>query len=250
MSSTPRKRPVVAIDGPAGSGKSTTARAVAEALGFVHLDSGALYRAVTLLALELPEPPDAWRGEGLADLARRRAVVMAVAGGARAGARAGAGAGALAGARHGEVTIDGVSPGERLRSEAVTREVSRVAAMPAVRRFVNGILRQLAREGGVVLDGRDIGTAVFPDAEVKVFLVADAGERARRRLLERGATPGPAALASEADELKRRDERDSRRDVAPLARAADAVLLDTTRLRVEEQVQAVVDLVRQRPSGA
>jgi cytidylate kinase len=232
VSSTPRRRPVVAIDGPAGSGKSTSARAVAEALGFVHLDSGALYRAVTLVALELPEPPDAWRPEALADRARRKGVAMVVTGGS--------------GARHGEVTIGGVSGGERLRSEAVTREVSRVAAMPAVRAFVNEILRALAREGGVVLDGRDIGTAVFPDAEVKVYLVADPGERARRRLLERGRRADAAALRTEEDALTRRDDYDSRRDVAPLAQAPDAVLLDTTRLRVDEQVEAVVDLVRQR----
>ncbi|MGA2383593.1 MAG: (d)CMP kinase [Gemmatimonadales bacterium] len=230
MSSTPRRRPVVAIDGPAGSGKSTTAHGVAEALGFVHLDSGALYRAVTLLALELPEPPDAWRPAALADLARRKAVTM-VLGGPRG---------------HGDVTIGGVSAGERLRSEAVTREVSRVAAMAAVRDFVNGILRGLARDGGVVLEGRDIGTAVFPDAEVKVFLVADANERARRRLVERGRTPDAAALETEAGALTRRDDYDSRRDAAPLAQAADAVLLDTTALTIEQQVRAVVDLVRRR----
>ncbi|HVO33937.1 MAG TPA: (d)CMP kinase, partial [Gemmatimonadales bacterium] len=200
------------------------------ALGFVHLDSGALYRAVTLLALELPEPPDAWRPKALADLARKRGVAMVL------GHPPG----------HGEVTIGGVSAGDRLRSDAVTREVSRVAAMPEVREFVNGILRGLARDGGVVLDGRDIGTAVFPDAEVKVYLVADAAERARRRLLEHGRTPDAGALRAEEDALTRRDDYDSRRGVAPLARADDAVLLDTTRLNVQEQVRGVVDLVRQR----
>ena len=234
MSSTPRRRPVVAIDGPAGSGKSTTARAVAEALGFIHLDSGALYRAVTLLALELPEPPGEWRPEALADLARRKRVAMVL------GRALGKGGG------HADVTIEGMGAGERLRSEAVTREVSRVAAMAPVRDFVNGILRALAAEGGVVLDGRDIGTTVFPDAEVKVFLVADAAERSRRRLVERGRTPDAGALRAEAEALTRRDEHDSRRDVAPLARAPDAVILDTTRLRVEEQVRAVVDLVLER----
>jgi cytidylate kinase len=232
VSSTPRRRPVVAIDGPAGSGKSTTARAVAEALGFVHLDSGALYRAVTLLALELPEAPGAWRGKALADLARRKGVTMVLRRGPEGG--------------HGDVTIGAVSAADRLRSDAVTREVSRVAAMAEVRDFVNGILRALAAEGGVVLDGRDIGTAVFPDAEVKVFLVADAAERARRRLIERGRTPDAGGLRAEADALARRDEYDSRRDVAPLAQAPDAVRLDTTRLSVEEQVRAVLDLVRRR----
>jgi len=229
-SSTPRKRPVVAIDGPAGSGKSTTARLAAAALGFVHLDSGALYRAVTLLALELPGPPEAWRPKALADLARRKSVAM-VPGGTPP---------------HGAVTVGGADPGDRLRGEAVTREVSRVAAMAEVRDFVNGILRGLAREGGVVLDGRDIGTAVFPDAEVKIYLVADAGERARRRLLERGRTTDAAALRSEEDALTRRDEKDSHRSVAPLARAKDAVLVDTTDLTIDEQVRTVVNLVRER----
>lgn len=232
-SSTPRKQPVVAIDGPAGSGKSTTARAVAAALGFLHLDSGALYRAVTLLALDLPGPPDAWQPERLVALAREKQVAMV--------RRSPAG--------HGEVTIGGVSAGDRLRNEAVTREVSRVAAMGPVREFVNRILREQAGEGGVVLDGRDIGTAVFPDAEVKVFLVADAAERARRRLLERGRTPDAGGLRAETDALTRRDEYDSRREVAPLARAPDAVLLDTTRLSVDEQVRAVVELVRRRSGG-
>jgi cytidylate kinase len=228
VSPTPRSRPVVAIDGPAGSGKSTTARAVAEALGFVHLDSGALYRAVTLLALEQPEPPDAWRPAALADLARRKAVTMVL------------------GPGHADVRIGGAGAGERLRSEAVTREVSRVAAMAEVRAFVNGILRGLAAEGGVVLEGRDIGTAVFPDAEVKVFLVADPLERARRRLLERGRAAEGPALENEAAALTRRDDHDSRREVAPLSQAADAVLLDTTDLTLEQQVRTVVEMVRRR----
>lgn len=228
MSSTRRSRPVVAIDGPAGSGKSTTARAVAEELGFVHLDSGALYRAVTLVALEGPGAPASWDGAALVERARARRV-------------------ALAGCEPGrtcDVTVDGQSVGDRIRSEAVTREVSRVAAMAPVRDFVNALLREAARAGGVVLDGRDIGTAVFPDAEAKVFLVADAAERARRRLLERRRGTDPRSLAAEAEALVRRDDYDSRRDLAPLARAPDAVLLDTTRLDFGEQVRAVVDLVR------
>lgn len=224
---------MVAIDGPAASGKSTTARAVAEALGFQHLDSGALYRAVTLLALEQPGPADAWRPEALVALARARGVAMT-----RGGPTDSL-----------DVTIGGKSAAERLRSEAVTREVSRVAAMGPVREFVNGILREIAYDGGVVLDGRDIGTVVFPDAEVKVFLVADSAERARRRLVERGRTPDAGSVAAESKELARRDEHDSGREVAPLAQARDAVRLDTTRLSVEEQVRAVVELVH-RTAGS
>lgn len=228
MSSTRRSRPVVAIDGPAGSGKSTTAQAVAAQLGFVHLDSGALYRAVTLVALDGPDAPERWSGAALAERARARSVALA-----------GCGPG-----RTCDVTVDGESVGDRLRSEAVTREVSRVAAMGPVRDFVNALLREAARAGGVVLDGRDIGTAVFPDAEVKVFLVADAAERARRRLLERERGTDAESLAAEADALVRRDDYDRRRDLAPLSRAPDAVLLDTTRLAFGEQVSAVVEAVR------
>ena len=234
MSSTPRSRPVIAIDGPAASGKSTTARAVADALGYAHIDSGALYRAVTLLALERPEPPERWRGEDLVERSRERGLGLAP----------------FAPPATAQVTVAGAPLGEALRSEAVTAEVSRVAAMGPVREFVNRLLRAAAADGGVVLDGRDIGTAVFPDAEVKVFLVADPAERARRRLVERGHAADPARVRAEAQDLVRRDRHDSTRDVAPLARAPDAELLDTTALSFAEQVQAIVDLVRRRPGAA
>jgi cytidylate kinase len=228
MSSTPPRRLIVAIDGPAGSGKSTTARAVAEALGYAHLDSGALYRAVTLVALDAGERPPRWAGDALARLARERGVAL------QRRERGGAW----------EVTIGGVPAGDALRSETVTRNVSAVSALPEVRDFVNERLRAAARDGGVVLEGRDIGTVVFPDAAVKVFLVAEPAERARRRLLERGRTVERASVEDETQALLARDALDSSRAVAPLARASDAVLLDTTQLGFEEQVRAVVDLAR------
>lgn len=233
MSSTPRRRPIVAIDGPAASGKSTTARAVADALGFEHIDSGALYRAVTLIALELPEPPEQWRAEDLA--ARAGALGVSLARSSAAGTL--------------DVMVQGKSVGARLRGDAVTREVSRVAAMGQVRDFVNRLIRDAAPNGGVVLDGRDIGTAVFPDAEVKVFLVADPEERARRRLAERGLASDPKDVRLEAEALVRRDDRDASRDVAPLARAPDAVLVDTTTLSFEQQVRAIVDLVQRKAAS-
>ena len=226
MSST-RRKPIVAIDGPAASGKSTTARAVARALGFQHIDSGAVYRAVTLVALEQPGPPERWRAEALVAAARARGVGLAAPG---AGTRG--------------VTVGGRAADEALRGEAVTREVSRVAAMAPVREFVNGLIRAAVPDGGAVLDGRDIGTAVFPDAEVKIYLVADAAERARRRLAERGIAADAGSVRSEADALVGRDTKDSSRPVAPLARASDAVLLDTTTLTFDEQVSAILDLVR------
>ena len=222
----------MAIDGPAASGKSTTARAVARELGFCHVDSGALYRALTLLALERLGPPAGWVEAAVVAEGRARGVAAEPRG------------------ERLEVLVGGASVGEAIRSEAVTREVSRVAAMPAVREFVNALLRAAAREGGVVMDGRDIGTVVFPDAEVKVFLVADAGERARRRLLERGLTPDACGLRAETDALVSRDARDAGREVAPLRPAEDAVELDTTGLGFAEQVRRVVALVRERwPSG-
>ena len=221
-----RRRPIVAIDGPAASGKSTTARAVARELGFCHVDSGAVYRALTLLAGERLGPPAAWEGAAIVAEGRARGVAVAPRGTTL------------------EITVGGASVGEAIRSAAVTDEVSHVAAMPAVRDFVNELLREAAREGGVVMDGRDIGTVVFPDAEVKVFLVADVGERARRRLLERGAVPDARALRGEAEALLARDGRDAGREVAPLRPAADAVALDTTGLSFGEQVRRVVALVR------
>lgn len=227
-----RSRPVVAIDGPAASGKSTTAHAVARELGFCHVDSGALYRTLTLLALERLGPPAGWREEAVAAEGRARHVSAAPV-----GIRL-------------EVRVGSEPVGDAIRSEAVTAEVSRVAAMPAVRDFVNELLREAAREGGVVMDGRDIGTVVCPDAEVKVFFVAEPGERARRRLLERGLAPEACALRAEADALVARDARDAGREVAPLRPASDAVELDTTRLSFAEQVRQVVALVRGRwPAG-
>lgn len=223
-----RRRPIVAIDGPAASGKSTTAQAVARALGFCHVDSGALYRAVTLVALEGLGAPEGWDGERVAAEARARGLAAAPAGGRL------------------EVTLGGVPVGDAVRSGPVTREVSRVAAMPAVRDFVNRLLRVAARDGGVVMDGRDIGTVVFPDAEVKVFLVADAGERAKRRLLEGGRSLDACSIREEAAALVARDVQDAGRAVAPLRAAPDAVPLDTTRLPFAEQVRRVVALVRER----
>ena len=227
-----RKRPIIAIDGPAASGKSSTARAVAEALGYVHIDSGAVYRACTLVALDTLGEPDGWTAERVATAAHGRGVSVR----------------ALPGAF--TVTIDGHDAEPGIREDRVTREVSRVAAMGAVRDFANGLLRRAAQGGGIVMDGRDIGTVVFPDAEVKVFMVADAEERARRRLAEKGGRDDRQSLEVEAGALRARDARDSRRDVAPLAMAEGAAVLDTTRLTFDQQVALVVDLARKAASAA
>jgi cytidylate kinase len=215
----------VTIDGPAGSGKSTTAREVARRLGFRHLDSGALYRAITFALLESDRPPESWpelTEEAVASL------------GVRIRGRAG-GFDVLLGERR----LD-----DELRTTRVTEQVSSLARIPAVRAALLGLQREAGRHGGLVADGRDMGTVVFPDAEVKVFLQADLRERARRRLLEQSIEPGTEAVAREADAIAVRDRGDSERALSPLRRPVGAVDLDTTGLTFEEQVEAVIARVR------
>jgi cytidylate kinase len=217
--------PVVAIDGPAASGKSSTAAAVARRLGLLHVDSGALYRGVTRVALDLG--PSAAPREILR-AAEERGLTL------RPG-RTGA-----------ELVLDGRPAEDRIRSAEVTASVSAVSALPEVREWVNVRLRGLAGPGRVlVLDGRDIGTAVFPDAAVKVFLVAAPEVRAGRRLRQRGEAVTPEQVATEADRIARRDQADASREVAPLKPAPDAVRLDTSALSFGEQVDRIVALVRQ-----
>jgi len=223
---------VIAIDGPAASGKSSTASLVARRLGCAHLDSGALYRAITLAVLDnVGEPWSAERVVALAeDLPVRLVLVDDLF----------------------RPEVAGVDVAQAIRSERVTRRVSEIAAIPEVRHWVN-VQQREAVQGhgrGVVVDGRDIGTVVFPDAPLKVFLTASPEERARRRLAERGGGgSGAADLRREAEVLAARDRADSTRAVAPLQAAADAVVLDTTRLSLEQQVQAVVALARARLPG-
>ena len=229
---------VIAIDGPAASGKSSTAAAVARGLGWAHLDSGALYRAVTLAVLDNLRDAgsgmrDAWPAQQVVALAEDLPVRLVLVGDAF------------------RPTVAGVDVEETIRSERVTRHVSAIAAIREVRNWVNVQQRDavagVAR--GVVVDGRDIGTVVFPDAPVKVFLTASPEERARRRLAQRGSRIDPAELAREAQALAARDHADSTRPVAPLRAAADAVRLDTTDLSLEQQAARVVALARERLPG-
>jgi len=222
---------IIAIDGPAGSGKSSTARAVARRLAFRHLDSGAFYRALTFAALRSGIDPERWDGLTAEELERLGVAAVPADEGFRL----------LALGR--DVTSE-------LRSPEVNAHVSRMARVPAVRDWLLARLRAAAKGADVVVDGRDIGTVVFPDAELKIFLVADPVERARRRLAEQGRPhPDPSELAEEVDRLAQRDRMDTEREVAPLRRADDAVLIDTTHLTFEEQVEKVVDLARARRSG-
>jgi len=230
---------VIAIDGPAASGKSSTASLVARRLGWVHLDSGALYRAITLGALDnLGEQgvgsKERWSAERIVALAEDLPVRLVLVDDVF------------------RPEVAGVDVAQAIRSERVTQRVSEIAAIPEVRHWVNVQQREAVQghQRGVVVDGRDIGTVVFPDAPLKVFLTASPEERARRRLAERGGGgSGAADLRREAEVLAARDHADSTRAVAPLKAAADAVVLDTTRLSLEQQVQAVVALARARLPG-
>lgn len=219
------RHPVVTVDGPAGSGKSSTALAVARALGFRHLDSGALYRGLTLALIRSGVAEEDWNDLSEADLS-----ALAIELEPR-------------GDQFG-VLLDGMDPGEALRSPEVTRRVSRAAQVPAVRARLLDLQREAGRNGGVVTDGRDMGTVVFPEAEVKIFLVADLEERARRRLLQEGQDVSPEAVAGEAQSLRERDQADEEREVSPLRRPADAHVVDTTNLSFPEQVRRVVGWVR------
>ena len=225
---------VIAIDGPSASGKSSTARAVAERLGFAHLDSGSLYRGVTLVALR----EAARRGLPGDD---------ALAAGAEAVLRAAEDRGLMLhpdGAGF-AAYLEGEPVDVAIREADVTRHVSAVSAVPVVREWVNSRLRSMVRAGqDVVIDGRDIGTVVFPDADLKVFLTASPAARAGRRIGQRGGPPAEGELEREAGLLAARDHADSSRAVAPLRRADDAVELDTTGMGFGEVVDWIVQRAR------
>lgn len=215
--------PTIAIDGPGSAGKGTVARGVARKLGFQYVDSGAMYRAVALFAER--------RGVALDD----EAALTELAAGLRF--RFGWDGDVLM------VQVDGEDITRAIRSERAGHGASRVSALPGVRGALLGLQRGLAAMGGCVMDGRDIGTVVLPDAEVKVFLDADLDERARRRheeLVRRGEV---VAFESVRGDLSDRDERDRSRESAPLKAAVDAVVIDSTDLSVRQVIERVLDLI-------
>ncbi len=207
---------VIAIDGPAGSGKSTVARKVAARLGYQYVDTGAMYRAVAYAALEQRIPlDDASRLEQLAASLDLRFAASSQ------------GDRLLAGGK--DVT-------EAIRAPEVARAASVVSTFPGVRRALVALQQRLGREGHIVMEGRDIGTVVFPDARLKVYLDASPEQRGKRRWLEKGGD-----LAQVIDDIRQRDTRDSQREHSPLRRAPDAYYLDTTNLTEDEAVQRIVD---------
>lgn len=214
----------VAIDGPAGAGKSTVARLVAEKLGYIYVDTGAMYRTVTLKALR--EGTDLNDPAALGRLAERLDIrLLPEPGGQR-------------------VLMDGEDVTDRIRSADVTGAVSRVASVPEVRRVLVKLQRDMAARRGVVMDGRDIGTNVLPDAEVKVFMTASVRVRAERRWNEiRGKDP-EATIEGLMEAIESRDRADTERETSPLRRADDALLLDTSLISAEEAAERVVRMCR------
>jgi len=214
-------RIAIAIDGPAASGKSSTAKAVARALRFRHVDSGSLYRAATAARARRGGDPKSWTEESVVEAAREVSLQRVDSGFIP--------------------LIDGEPADSEMRGEPVTGSVSLVARMPAVRDWVNAQVRKARETDDVVVDGRDIGTVVFPNAQLKVYLVADAEERARRRLRERlYREPTADEIVAETAAILRRDNMDATQS----AMARDAVRIDTTRLTEKEQVERIVEMAR------
>jgi len=213
------KRLVIAIDGPSGAGKGTIARAISEALGYRHVDTGAMYRAVGWKA--------AFEGVPLEDeaavsaLARRAELVV----------------------EGGVVAIDGHDVTRAIRTPEIDKAATAVARLPKVREVLVARQRALGAEGGVVMEGRDIGTVVFPNADVKIYLDASAEERARRRATDTAHSGSQAGQAAVAEAIQARDKADTTRPVSPLALAPDAVHIDTTDMPVERVLNRVMELV-------
>ena len=224
-----RPEPRVAIDGPAGAGKSTVSRRVAEQLGYLLLDTGALYRCIAFAAKG--------KGHGWADTRSIGALARDIA--RRDGIRFEARADGPP-----RILLDGADVSTAIRTQEMAEGASQVSAIPEVRAALLDLQRSAARAGGVVLEGRDIGTVVLPDAEAKFFLTASIGVRAKRRYEELRARGEAPVLGIVEDEVRQRDERDTMRPVAPLRQAPDAVLVDSSAMTIDEVVATITERVR------
>ncbi|MGD0957443.1 MAG: (d)CMP kinase [Candidatus Acidiferrales bacterium] len=224
------KKLIIAIDGPVGSGKSTLARRVAELMGYVYIDTGAMYRSVALKALRRGVSLAA--GEELAVLASDTRIDLRGQGGAQ------------------QVFLDGEDVTAAIRTPEVAQAASKVAVVPGVRHVLVAEQRRAGEQGGVVMEGRDIGSVVFPDADLKIFLTASPQVRADRRWREHEQKGDAIDLARTLEEIRERDRRDSERSSSPLARANDAVVVDSTAMEPEEVARLVVMLAREQKSAS
>lgn len=213
---------IIAIDGPSGAGKGTVACAIAKALGYRHVDSGAMYRAVGWRALRDGVTLD--DEDAVARIAERARIEISTSG----------------------VTVDGVEVTREIRTPEIDRAAAAVARLPAVRTSLVNLQREMGAGGAIVMEGRDIGTVVFPGADVKIYLDAAPEERARRRAADPAHTGGPPAVSDVAKMLTARDEIDRTRTASPLYAAEDAVVIDTTGKAIEQVVDAVLTVIQER----
>jgi cytidylate kinase len=219
-------RIIITLDGPAGSGKSTVARELARALGYAYLDTGAMYRAVTLAVLR--KKIDCTNASRVIETLPDLTIDIRYDGGIQ------------------KTVLNGEDVSEAIRTPDVSRNVSAIAAIPEVRQHLVAQQQRMGRDGGYVVDGRDAGTVIFPNAAMKFFLTASVKERARRRQLELAAQQTSLTLEQMIDEIERRDRLDSSRDVSPLRKAPDAIEIDNTSLTVNDQVEWIVERFRER----
>jgi cytidylate kinase len=221
-----RRKLIIAIDGPAGSGKSTIAGYLARKLGYVNLETGAMYRALALKALEGDVPLD--NEEKLFELAECSNLMLdPTSDGNR-------------------VLLDGRDVSQRIRDADVSDAASRVSVHPRVRQWMVKHQREMGKLGGVVMEGRDIGTKVFPDADIKIFLDASEAIRAERRIKQVDAVNDPTRARQVVEQMMQRDQRDTTRKVSPLIAAEDAVRLDTTNLAIEDVIRRIEKIVQDK----